>query len=93
MVERIELEETRKFIDSNNNNAHDVEVAIRDGTSHRKQLAEFTGLSKDEVIKYGSDPAWVKARWVLFITFWLAWIGLVVGAVLIVYFTPSCPHI
>lgn len=93
MVEGIELEETRKFIDNNNNNAHDVEVAIRDGSSHKKQLAEFTGLSKDEVIKYGSDPAWVKARWALFVSFWLAWIGLVVGAVLIVYFTPSCPHI
>ena len=104
MAERIELEETRRFIDANNNSQPingDVEsasVVIRDGKKQKKQqeqeqLAEFTGLSKDEVLKYGSDPTWVRARWALFFAFWLVWAGLVLGAILTVVFEPSCPYI
>lgn len=36
------------------------------------------------------QPKWVRARWVLFIVFWLAWIGMLVAAILIVVNAPRC---
>lgn len=41
----------------------DAKIDISDGPT-------FSGLSKDELMKYADDPFWVRLRWVLFLIFW-----------------------
>ncbi|KAF7283915.1 hypothetical protein GWI33_022744 [Rhynchophorus ferrugineus] len=50
----------------------------------------FVGLTKEELMKYANDPFWVRLRWFLFITFWLLWAAMLIGAVLIIYAAPKC---
>lgn len=50
----------------------------------------FTGLTKEELMKYVNDPFWVRVRWVLFILFWLIWLIMLLGAILIIIVTPKC---
>ncbi|CAG9766236.1 unnamed protein product [Ceutorhynchus assimilis] len=50
----------------------------------------FVGLTKEELMKYANDPFWVRLRWFLFISFWLLWAGMLVGAVMIIYAAPKC---
>nr|XP_002120584.1 4F2 cell-surface antigen heavy chain [Ciona intestinalis] len=50
----------------------------------------FTGLKKEELLAISNEPKWVRARWVLFILFWLVWIAMLVGAILIVVNAPRC---
>ena len=30
----------------------------------------FSGLNKEELMKFSNDPYWIKVRWILFIFFW-----------------------
>lgn len=50
----------------------------------------FVGLSKDELMKYANDPFWVRTRMALFVLFWLLWLAMLVGAVIIIVVTPRC---
>ncbi|KPP72530.1 4F2 cell-surface antigen heavy chain-like [Scleropages formosus] len=52
--------------------------------------AKFTGLSKEELLKVAGTPGWVRTRWALLILFWLGWIGMLAGAVVIIVQAPSC---
>ncbi|XP_019873780.1 uncharacterized protein LOC109601911 [Aethina tumida] len=51
----------------------------------------FVGLTKEELMKYANDPFWVRLRMFLFVTFWILWAAMLVGAVLIIYAAPKCP--
>lgn len=53
---------------------------------------KFSGLSREEVEAFSTDPSWVRLRWILFSLFWLIWLALLGGAVAIVVLTPRCPH-
>lgn len=50
----------------------------------------FGGMDKEELLKYAKDPFWVRLRWFLFITFWLCWAAMLVGAIMIIYEAPKC---
>jgi solute carrier family 3 protein 2 len=50
----------------------------------------FTGMTKEELMKYANDPFWVRLRWFLFVLFWAAWIAMLVGAILIIVYAPRC---
>lgn len=50
----------------------------------------FTGMTKEELMKYANDPFWVRLRWIFFISFWLIWLGMLVGAILIIVDAPKC---
>ncbi|XP_055907711.1 uncharacterized protein LOC129942689 isoform X2 [Eupeodes corollae] len=50
----------------------------------------FTGMSKDELMKYANDPFWVRIRWIFFILFWLTWVGMLVLSILIIVNAPKC---
>lgn len=52
----------------------------------------FTGLGKDELMKYANDPFWVRTRMILFVLFWLGWFAMLVAAVLIIVVAPKCPE-
>ncbi|XP_067877699.1 solute carrier family 3 member 2b isoform X2 [Heterodontus francisci] len=51
---------------------------------------KFTGLSKEELLKVAGSPAWVRARWMLLILFWLGWLGMLAGAIAIIVQAPRC---
>lgn len=42
-------------------------------------------------MKYANDPFWVRLRLFLFVLFWVVWIAMLVGAIVIVAFAPGCP--
>lgn len=51
----------------------------------------FVGLTKEELQHFADDPFWVRTRRILFILFWVVWIGMIVAAVIIIVLTPKCP--
>ncbi|XP_044747101.1 neutral and basic amino acid transport protein rBAT isoform X2 [Coccinella septempunctata] len=50
----------------------------------------FAGMGKEELMKYANDPFWIRIRWFLFILFWLSWLGMLIGAIAIIYKAPKC---
>ncbi|XP_036908862.1 4F2 cell-surface antigen heavy chain isoform X1 [Sturnira hondurensis] len=53
-------------------------------------MAKFTGLSKEELLKVAGSPGWVRTRWALLVLFWLGWLGMLAGAVVIIVRAPRC---
>lgn len=51
---------------------------------------KFTGLSKEELLRVAGTPGWVRTRWALLVVFWLGWLGMLAGAVLIILKAPPC---
>lgn len=74
-----EMEDTKKFLSNDESSKNDKEI-------------KFSCLSKEEVMLYSTDPAWVRLRWILFALFWIVWFSLLGSAVLIVMFSPKCPY-
>uniref|UniRef100_A0A672RQL9 Solute carrier family 3 member 2a n=1 Tax=Sinocyclocheilus grahami TaxID=75366 RepID=A0A672RQL9_SINGR len=54
---------------------------------------KFTGLSKEELMKVAGTAGWVRTRWVLLVLFWLSWIGMLAGAIVIIVQAPRCKPI
>ncbi|XP_054091911.1 uncharacterized protein LOC105211881 [Zeugodacus cucurbitae] len=50
----------------------------------------FTGMSKEELMKYANDPFWVRLRWIFFIGFWAIWAAMLICAILIIVDAPKC---
>lgn len=73
--------------------ADDVKVKIAEVDTKVEMGKEsgFTGMTKEELMKYANDPFWVRLRWGLFILFWLIWIGMLVASVVIIVLVPKCP--
>lgn len=63
----------------------DVEIKSKDGDS-------FTGLGKEELMEYATDPFWVRTRLILFILFWVGWIAMLAAAIVIIVLAPRCPY-
>ncbi|XP_060938202.1 amino acid transporter heavy chain SLC3A2-like [Limanda limanda] len=55
-----------------------------------EEEVKFTGLSKEELLRVAGTPGWVRTRWTLLLLFWLGWLGMLLGAVLIVLQAPRC---
>ena len=51
----------------------------------------FAGMGREELMKYANDPFWVRLRWILFVLFWVGWLAMLVGAIIIVVMAPKCP--
>ncbi|XP_032403510.1 solute carrier family 3 member 2b [Xiphophorus hellerii] len=67
--------------------------AEKNGSVKLKILDEeetFTGLNKEELLRVAGTPGWVRTRWALLLVFWLGWLGMLVGAVLILLQAPRC---
>ncbi|XP_036273163.1 4F2 cell-surface antigen heavy chain isoform X3 [Pipistrellus kuhlii] len=65
-------------------------VKIKVADDEAAAAAKFTGLSKEELLKVAGSPGWVRARWALLLLFWLGWLGMLAGAVLIIVRAPRC---
>lgn len=61
----------------------DAKIDISDGPT-------FSGLTKNELMKYADDPFWVRLRWVLFFIFWGGWLAMLVMAIVIIIQAPRC---
>ncbi|XP_064407912.1 amino acid transporter heavy chain SLC3A2 [Latimeria chalumnae] len=55
-----------------------------------EQEVKFTGLTKEELLKVAGTPGWVRVRWALLILFWLGWLGMLAGAIVIIVQAPRC---
>ncbi|KAL7631195.1 UNVERIFIED_CONTAM: hypothetical protein RMT77_018503 [Armadillidium vulgare] len=72
--------EEAKFVSNPNGDAKiDVEVP-----------PAFSGLTKEELMKYSNDPFWVRLRWFLFILFWAGWLAMLIMAIVIIIQAPGC---
>ena len=72
-------------------NETEPEAVVQVEPETKSPQKEFSGLSKEELLKFANDPFWVRLRWGLFIAFWVLWLGLLVAAILIIVLTPKCP--
>ncbi|CAL8384956.1 unnamed protein product [Arctogadus glacialis] len=71
-------------------------AAEKNGTVKIKvpeEEVKFTGLSKDELMKVAGTAGWVRTRWVLLGLFWLGWLGMLAGAIVIIVQAPRCQPI
>ncbi|XP_010597405.1 amino acid transporter heavy chain SLC3A2 [Loxodonta africana] len=64
-----------------------VKIKVADDEA---EAAKFTGLSKEELLKVAGSPGWVRTRWALLVLFWLGWLGMLAGAVVIIVQAPRC---
>lgn len=71
-----------------NGGTADARVDIEGKT---KLAPEFTGLTKEELMKFADDPFWVKIRWVMLILFWVVWVAMLGAAIAIIIVAPKCP--
>lgn len=53
---------------------------------------QWSGLSKEELLRVADTPAWNWTRNILLILFWIAWVVMLVVAIILVVKAPSCPH-
>ncbi|XP_053613705.1 amino acid transporter heavy chain SLC3A1 isoform X2 [Plodia interpunctella] len=51
---------------------------------------QYSGLTKEELLKYADDPFWVRLRWFMFVLFWALWLSMLVGAIAIIIRAPKC---
>lgn len=66
-----------------------VKIKVADD-DEAEPAAKFTGLSKEELLKVAGSPGWVRTRWALLLLFWLGWLGMLAGAVVIIVQAPRC---
>uniref|UniRef100_A0A8C3X0H1 Solute carrier family 3 member 2 n=1 Tax=Catagonus wagneri TaxID=51154 RepID=A0A8C3X0H1_9CETA len=66
-----------------------VKIKVADDEAEAA-AAKFTGLSKEELLKVAGSPGWVRTRWALLLLFWLGWLGMLAGAVVIIVRAPRC---
>ncbi|XP_024430123.2 amino acid transporter heavy chain SLC3A2 [Desmodus rotundus] len=66
-----------------------VKIKVADNEAEAG-TAKFTGLSKEELLKVAGSPGWVRTRWALLLLFWVGWLGMLAGAVVIIVRAPRC---
>ena len=76
---------TVKFV----NGDLDPEVAVKG--KEKEDENEFVGLKKEELMKYATDPYWVKVRIILLVLFALCWFAMLAAAIAIIVIAPKCP--
>ncbi|XP_023374251.1 4F2 cell-surface antigen heavy chain [Otolemur garnettii] len=67
-----------------------VKIKVAEDDAEAAAAAKFTGLSKEELLKVAGSPGWVRTRWALLLLFWLGWLGMLAGAVVIIVQAPRC---
>ncbi|KAF4077303.1 hypothetical protein AMELA_G00206560 [Ameiurus melas] len=92
-VELNEVDQERRPMTAGNGDANSA-LAVKNGIVKVKipdeKESKFTGLSKEELLQVAGTPGWVRARWVLLILFWLGWLGMLAGAIVIIVQAPRC---
>jgi len=77
-----------KFLNGGKNGG---EVAVELSNGDTSSEVSFSGLGKDELMKFATDPFWVRIRIILFAMFWIGWVVMLVAAIIIIVLAPRCP--
>jgi len=83
--EHVGNDSTVKFL--NGDKASEVSIVDKDKTS----TEEFVGLTKEELMKYASDPYWRRVRIIVMVLFVMIWVVMLAAAVAIIVIAPKCP--
>ncbi|XP_065264370.1 amino acid transporter heavy chain SLC3A2 [Emys orbicularis] len=70
-----------------------VKVKVPEEDGEADAGTKFTGLSKEELLQVAGTPGWVRTRWALLILFWLGWLGMLAGAIVIIIQAPRCKEL
>ncbi|MFH4973309.1 hypothetical protein AB6A40_000018 [Gnathostoma spinigerum] len=84
------LAENKKLTEVINMEGGDAKFAKGDDAVDVHTSPQMIGLTKEELEKYREDPFWKPLRLVMFILFWLVWIAMFAGAIIIVVLSPKC---
>jgi len=87
------VEEDHPIVDEAAPLKPEVKVLIPEFEKSDDSNDRFTGLKKEELMRIANQPQWKRARWVLFVLFWILWVGMLVAAILIVVNAPKCKPI
>jgi len=83
--EHIGNDSTVKFL--NGDKTSEVSVIDKEKTCND----EFVGLTKEELMKFASDPFWRRVRIVLMVLFVIVWVVMLAAAIAIIVVAPKCP--
>ncbi|XP_013147696.1 PREDICTED: 4F2 cell-surface antigen heavy chain [Papilio polytes] len=82
VVTRVDMADARYVVEDHRNGDANIEL-----DANKRQ---FTGLTKEELMKYAEDPFWVRLRWFMFILFWSLWLCMLAAAIAIIVRAPKC---
>ncbi|CAK1549535.1 unnamed protein product [Leptosia nina] len=82
IVTRVDMADAKYVVEDHRNGDAKIEL-----DANKRQ---FTGLTKEELMKYADDPFWVRLRWFMFVLFWAMWLCMLAGAVAIIIRAPKC---
>lgn len=86
----VELGNLDPEIHRNGGEKKEEESAMLGEARTPEEPERFTGLKKEELMEIANQPRWRRARLVLFILFWILWVGMLAAAILIVINAPKC---
>uniref|UniRef100_A0A914BUM8 alpha-glucosidase n=1 Tax=Acrobeloides nanus TaxID=290746 RepID=A0A914BUM8_9BILA len=66
---------------------------LREPSPLKEESKNGAILTVEELNEYKNDPFWKKLRWILYLLFWLTWILMFVGAIIIIITSPGCAAI
>ncbi|KAK3546429.1 hypothetical protein QTP70_026398 [Hemibagrus guttatus] len=87
-VELNELEQEKQSVNTDSEKNGCVKVKVPE-----EKEVKFTGLTKEELMRVAGTTGWVRTRWALLVLFWLGWVGMLAGAVVIIVQAPRCKPI
>ncbi|GAA6104360.1 4F2 cell-surface antigen heavy chain-like [Tachysurus ichikawai] len=87
-VELNELEQEKQSMNTDTEKNGCVKVKLPE-----EKEVKFTGLTKEELMRVAGTTGWVRTRWALLVLFWLGWVGMLAGAVVIIVQAPRCKPI
>ncbi|KAJ8724134.1 hypothetical protein PYW07_008114 [Mythimna separata] len=82
IVTRVDMADAKYVVEDHRNGDAKIEL-----DANKRQ---FSGLTKEELLKYAEDPFWVNLRWAMFILFWALWLCMLAGAITIIVRAPKC---
>ncbi|XP_028176777.1 uncharacterized protein LOC114364714 isoform X5 [Ostrinia furnacalis] len=82
IVTRVDMADAKYVVGDHRNGDAKIEL-----DANKRQ---FSGLTKEELLKYADDPFWVRLRWCMFALFWALWLCMLAGAIAIIVRAPKC---
>lgn len=101
--ETVGLKMADKNADKENDLTEGYSVVVVDGSAGDSSFIDttedkfhtkdepYSGLKKEELLKYANDPYWVRLRIILLVIFSAIWLAMLVAAIVIIVLTPKCP--
>jgi len=85
--EHVGNDSTVKFLNGAGDKTSELSIVDKEKTSND----EFIGLTKEELMKFASDPFWRRVRIILMALFVIVWVVMLAAAIAIIVVAPKCP--